>query len=154
MRYGRGMDIFLQHWARCPSHCGRSCTEAGAGWPTQLSGEFFRSSFFLSRVECFDKVLLGNSFFDQEFFRSFFLFSRVECFDKVRSEQCCQSVRLRWQSSVKTNLVAFNPKRISKSWLQSWTCIVQVRRFDRCFPFLLVGRLHHGRLQQRGQYHA
>ena len=87
-------------------------------------------------------------------FSAAFFLSRVECFDKVRSEQCCQSVRLRWQSSVKTNLVAFNPKRMSNPWLQSWTYIVQVRRFDRCFPFLLVGRLHHGRLQQRGQYNT
>ena len=46
------------------------------------------------------QVKIGKDFLLQK------LFSRVECFDKVRSEQCCQSVRLRWQSSVKTPLVA------------------------------------------------
>ena len=87
------------------------------------------------------------------FCKSFF--SRVECFDKVRSEQCCQSVRLRWQSSVKTLLVAYITKRmLSRSWVQIYTNVVQVRWFDWRFPFFIVGRLHHGRLQQRGQYNT
>ena len=63
----------------------------------------------------------------------------MECFDKARSEQCCQSVRLRW--TIKHLLGSCDHQ-----------CLCKVGRLDWCLSLFVVGRLHHGWLQQRGQY--
>ena len=63
----------------------------------------------------------------------------MECFDKARSEQCCQSVRLRW--TIEHLLGSCDHQ-----------CLFKVGRLDWCISLFVVGRLHHGWLQQWGQY--
>ena len=64
----------------------------------------------------------------------------MECFDKARSEQCCQSVRLRW-------IIEYFLEAVITS-----VCTTKVGRLDWCLSLFVVGRLHHGWLQQWGQY--